>query len=78
MNTLLDQAKRIKADGRLDDYNHEDVDLVIAYLNGEVKQTQVSKAKQFKTLSRNYVYVYVSAVLKFAIRNKLITLTTTK
>ena len=66
MKTLLEKAKSIKSNKinyRL--FTDQDIDLVLAWLDGHINTTQMCKARKLNRLTGNYLY-YCASVLKYA------------
>lgn len=69
---LLDKAKNISAQrSRRYSMTFEDVELVIAYFNGEINTTQLKKAKNLPEVGGHY-QSYIIKVLKYGIDTKII------
>ena len=67
MNTLVEQALKVKHRKYNDSYTEEQLDLVIAYLNGDITNRQMTTVHK---LSPSAGWVFASRVLLWAVRNK--------
>ena len=73
MTTLLETAKQVKLSERSNSpYGQEEAELAVAWLRGEIRGIQVSKALDVKTSSRGSVYCFLACALKAAYQKGLI------
>lgn len=70
MITLLEKAKRFHTKRKSESkFNNQDIDLVKAWMKGEIGLEQIKKVKNIK--SGVGAYVYISLVCKVYFRDKI-------
>ena len=73
METLLEKARNIKTHQRKisEKYSEEDLDLVLAWMRGEINSAQISKARGSMTATGSCLYYCSSVIKKFYAEGKL-------
>jgi hypothetical protein len=69
--SLLEQAKSTKPHGNLlskTKFTNDDIELVAAWVEGDVTPAQIRKVKKFSATS--YAYNYIALVLRQALNSK--------
>jgi len=76
--TLLEEAKKIREEmfrKYHNVYTSEDVELLMAYIRGEISSVQIGRVKGYKTTNKwnaSSLYCYFWGVLKYGLANNLI------
>jgi hypothetical protein len=71
--TLLEKAKKIPSNKRrvYNSWNEEDLDLVLAWLNGEITADQICEARNVLKTSGNYLYYSIQVIRKHVAEGKI-------
>jgi len=69
MTTLLEKARTVRVGKR---FSEEELELAIAWLNGQVSLTSVQMAVYGKTSTPHSAYIFLSRAIRQAVRDGII------